>query len=182
MLHIEVDEGVYFNLFSALWRRRSQRQLDPRSGTEIPTVENGGISADGLDLAHQVRDDVKWHDGTPFTAEDVKFTIELINNPDFRAGRRAGPRTGRGHQGRHARPSSTWRMEKPYAPYPAILSWTFIVPKHILEKEADPNTSSFNNDAGRHRSVQVGRAGSRRPHHARGQSPTITAKARISSG
>ena len=29
MLHIEVDEGVYFNLFSPLWRRRSRRQLRP---------------------------------------------------------------------------------------------------------------------------------------------------------
>ena len=35
----------------------------------------------------------------------------------------------------------TWRMEQPYAPYPSILSWTFLVPKHLLEKAADPNTT-----------------------------------------
>ncbi|MDD3269702.1 MAG: ABC transporter substrate-binding protein [Syntrophomonadaceae bacterium] len=29
-----------------------------------------------------LRDDVKWHDGKPFTAEDVKFTLETIMNPD----------------------------------------------------------------------------------------------------
>lgn len=29
-----------------------------------------------------LRDGVKWHDGEPFTAEDVKFTIEAIMNPD----------------------------------------------------------------------------------------------------
>ena len=80
---------------------------------------------------------------TPFTAEDVKFTIELINNPDFRAGRRAGHELVRDIE--VVSPTElTWRLEKPYAPYPAILSWTFIVPKHILGKEADPNTSSFN--------------------------------------
>ena len=39
----------------------------------------------------------------------------------------------------------TWRMEKPYAPYPSILAATFIVPKHILEPEADRNTAPFNN-------------------------------------
>ncbi|TIL50614.1 MAG: hypothetical protein E5Y81_26600, partial [Mesorhizobium sp.] len=31
-----------------------------------------------------------WHDGKPFTAEDVKFTLELITNPKFRAWRTAG--------------------------------------------------------------------------------------------
>ena len=118
--------------------------LIPDLATEIPTVENGGISADGLNWRVKLRDDVKWHDGTPFTAEDVKFTLELINNPDFRAGRRAGHELVRDIK--VVSPTEiTWRMEKPYAPYPAILSWTFIVPKHILDKEADPNTSPFNN-------------------------------------
>lgn len=28
-----------------------------------------------------IRDGVKWHDGTPFTAEDVKFTFDVIMNP-----------------------------------------------------------------------------------------------------
>ena len=39
----------------------------------------------------------------------------------------------------------TWRMKKVYAPYPSILSWTFIVPPHILAKADDPNTAPFNN-------------------------------------
>ncbi len=35
-----------------------------------------------LTYTFHLRDDVKWHDGEPFTAEDVKFTYETINNPD----------------------------------------------------------------------------------------------------
>ena len=143
MLHIEVDEGVYFNLFSALWRPGPDGNLIPDLVSEIPTVENGGMSADGLNWRLKFKEGIKWHDGTPFSAEDVKYTIELINNPDFRAGRRAGHELVRDIQ--VVSPTElTWRLEKPYAPYPAILSWTFIVPKHILGKEADPNTSSFN--------------------------------------
>ena len=30
----------------------------------------------------KLREDVKWHDGEPFTAEDVKFTIEAIMDPE----------------------------------------------------------------------------------------------------
>jgi len=144
MLHIEVDEGVYFNLFSPLWRPGPDGNLIPDLATEIPTVANGGISEDGLTWTIKLKDNVKWHDGTPFSAEDVKYTIELINNPDFRAGRRAGHELVRDITVKSPT-EITWKMEKPYAPYPAILSWTFIVPKHILEKEADPNTAAFNN-------------------------------------
>lgn len=142
MLHIEVDEGVYFNLYSALWRVDPTGTFIPDLAAEIPSVENGGVSADGLNWRIRLRDDVKWHDGTPFTAEDVKFNIELINNKDFRAGRRAGHELVKDIT--VVSPTElTWKMEKPYAPYPAILSWTFFVPKHILEKEADPNTPAF---------------------------------------
>jgi peptide/nickel transport system substrate-binding protein len=115
MLHIEVDEAVYFNLFSPLWQVDPQGNLVPDLVTEIPTVENGGISPDGLNWRIKLRPDVKWHDGTPFTAEDVKFNIELINNPDFRAGRRAGHELVRGIK--VVSPTElTWRMEKAYAP------------------------------------------------------------------
>src|SRR5689334_23827054 len=89
MLHIEVDEGVYFNVFSPLWSVQPKGQFVPDLVAEVPMVENGGISPDGLNWRIKLRPDVKWHDGTPFTAEDVKFNIELINNPNFRAGRRA---------------------------------------------------------------------------------------------
>lgn len=35
-----------------------------------------------LTYTFHLRDDVKWHDGEPFTAKDVKFTYDTINNPD----------------------------------------------------------------------------------------------------
>jgi peptide/nickel transport system substrate-binding protein len=35
-------------------------------------------SADGVDLTFQLRDDVRWHDGKPFTADDVKCTFDLL--------------------------------------------------------------------------------------------------------
>src|SRR5215469_1007269 len=36
--------------------------------TEVPTLANGGISADGKTYVYHLRHGVVWHDGTPFTA------------------------------------------------------------------------------------------------------------------
>ncbi len=41
---------------------------------EIPTVENGGVSDDFKSITWRLSDDLKWSDGTPVTATDVKFT------------------------------------------------------------------------------------------------------------
>ncbi len=41
------------------------------------------VSADGRTLTLQLRPDVRWHDGKPFTSRDVKFTLELVKNPDL---------------------------------------------------------------------------------------------------
>jgi len=40
----------------------------------------------------------------------------------------------------------TWRMEQPFAPYMSFLTETFIVPKHILGAEANPNEAAFNKE------------------------------------
>jgi peptide/nickel transport system substrate-binding protein len=90
MPHIEVDDGVNFSMFDALFRIDPQGVIVPNLATEVPSQANGGISEDGLNWRVHLRDDVRWHDGAPFTAEDVKFTLELIVNPDFRAWRTTG--------------------------------------------------------------------------------------------
>jgi len=43
------------------------------------------VSEDGRTWTFYLRDDVKWHDGEPFTADDVRFTLELILTPEFGA-------------------------------------------------------------------------------------------------
>ena len=144
MPHIEVDQGVHWNLFNPLWGVAPNGNLIPQLAAEIPTVENGGISEDGLNWRIKLRPGVKWHDGEPFTADDVKFTLDLINNKNFRAWSRNGHELV-GDIKVNSPTDITWRMQKAYAPYPSILSWTFIVPQHILGKAADPNTAPFNN-------------------------------------
>jgi peptide/nickel transport system substrate-binding protein len=52
----------------------------PTLATEVPTLDNGGISADLTSITWKLRDDVVWSDGTPFTAADVVFTGEYCMN------------------------------------------------------------------------------------------------------
>jgi len=143
MVHIEVDDGVHFSVFDALFRIDPQGVIQPNLAVEVPNQKNGGISEDGLKWRIRLRDDVHWHDGTPFGAEDVKFTLELIMNPNFRSWRTAGHALVRDIT--VVSPTEiTWRMEEAFAPYLSFLTETFIVPKHILEKEANPNNAAFN--------------------------------------
>ncbi|HEY0122016.1 MAG TPA: peptide ABC transporter substrate-binding protein [Rhizobium sp.] len=144
LLHIEVDEGVYFALYDPLFGVDDKGEFFPCLAAEVPTVANGGISADGLKWKLKLRDDVTWHDGKPFTAEDVKFTIELLVNPKFNSWRHAGHELVTDLK--VVSPTElTWTMSKPYAPYASILASTFITPKHAFDGQADLNNTPFNN-------------------------------------
>jgi peptide/nickel transport system substrate-binding protein len=53
----------------------------PELATEVPTLQNGGISKDGLTITYHLRKGVKWQDGAPFTSRDPIFTWKAIMNP-----------------------------------------------------------------------------------------------------
>jgi peptide/nickel transport system substrate-binding protein len=53
----------------------------PQLATEIPTRENGGVSADGKSVVWKLKRGVNWHDGKPFTADDVVFTWQYAADP-----------------------------------------------------------------------------------------------------
>jgi peptide/nickel transport system substrate-binding protein len=54
----------------------------PVLASVVPTLENGGISKDGLTITYHLRRNVKWHDGVPFTAKDVVYSIHAILDPN----------------------------------------------------------------------------------------------------
>lgn len=48
---------------------------------EIPTLANGGLSADGRTIRYHLRPGVTWSDGVPVGANDVLFTLHAILDP-----------------------------------------------------------------------------------------------------
>ncbi len=55
--------------------------LLPVLAAQIPSKENGGLSADGTTVTWKLKPGVKWHDGKPFTADDVVFNWEFSKDP-----------------------------------------------------------------------------------------------------
>jgi peptide/nickel transport system substrate-binding protein len=48
---------------------------------EIPSIQNGGLSADAKSVTWKLKPGVKWHDGKPCTADDVVFTWDYARDP-----------------------------------------------------------------------------------------------------
>ena len=48
---------------------------------ELPSIQNGGLSADAKSVTWKLKPGVKWHDGKPFTADDVVFTWDYARDP-----------------------------------------------------------------------------------------------------
>jgi peptide/nickel transport system substrate-binding protein len=53
----------------------------PNLVTEMPSIENGDISADGATITLHLRDGLKWSDNQPLTSEDFRFTWAMSIDP-----------------------------------------------------------------------------------------------------
>jgi peptide/nickel transport system substrate-binding protein len=59
--------------------------LVPVLAAEIPSKENDGLAEDGRSVIWKLKRGVKWHDGMPFTADDVVFNWEYARTPETAA-------------------------------------------------------------------------------------------------
>ncbi|HTY47815.1 MAG TPA: ABC transporter substrate-binding protein, partial [Methanomassiliicoccales archaeon] len=62
---------VFYNGTSAI-------ELKPMLCTAVPTVQNGLLSADGLNYTFNIRPNVQFHDGNTVTADDVVYSLQRL--------------------------------------------------------------------------------------------------------
>ncbi len=113
-----------------------------KEGNLVPALaESWEVSKDATSLKFKLRKNVKWHDGQPFTAADVKFTYDTVLDPDKGIPYRkyfdtidqiTTPDTH----------TVVFQLKKPNAPI-LFRFWVGVIPKHIWEKE-DLKKSKYN--------------------------------------
>lgn len=54
----------------------------PMLAEELPTLDNGGLSEDFSVVTWKLKPGLLWSDGEPITSDDIKFTWEVLSNPD----------------------------------------------------------------------------------------------------
>jgi peptide/nickel transport system substrate-binding protein len=77
-----VMDDINFLLIARLAKPNEKGDFVPVLAAEMPTTQNGGISADGKTITYKLKKDVKWHDGASFTCEDIQFTLKTIMTPN----------------------------------------------------------------------------------------------------
>lgn len=123
----QADRDVDRLIFSGLIRFDS-------AANPQPDLAQWGVSADGTLYNLALRKDIRWHDGKPFTADDVIFTIELMRNggnivpTDLQEFWKAVEVV------RLSEYDLQFRLPAPFAPFLDYLTFG-ILPKHLLENK-----------------------------------------------
>jgi peptide/nickel transport system substrate-binding protein len=124
---LRVANTVMQTVFNGLWISDEKGAFQPDLAAEVPTVQNGSVSRDGKTITVKLRNDVKWADGKPFTAHDVKFTYDIsrVNSSTLR-----NNFTDMIVKDDH---TLEWRMSQVFGAYLTLFSYpSGIVPKHAF--------------------------------------------------
>ena len=131
-----MDEHGEINvlLFDGLTDHDGENNIVPR------LAKSWEYDAESLTYTFHLEQGVKWHDGEEFTAEDVKFTIEAIMDPDN--GSENAPNYEDVEQITVVDPYTvSFRLSAPNYAFLEYMTMA-ILPKHLLEGE-DMQQSDF---------------------------------------
>ncbi len=134
-------------LYSYLTNYDSTGRTVPDLARDVPTPQNGGVSADGKSLTFHLRRNVRWQDGTPVTSRDVVFTFHAIMSP----ANNVPERIGYDEIASIAAPDPytvVITLKRPYSPIVALFlggdSNYPVLPAHLLASKANLNNDPFN--------------------------------------
>jgi peptide/nickel transport system substrate-binding protein len=112
-----IDQALYLPLFYG----DAQGVIHPGAASEIPTVQNGDISADFKTWTFHLRPHLMWSDGQPYDARDVDYTWKLWLNPKFGAASIQGFNLITSAEVSADHLSITFHLKHAYAPFLAAL-------------------------------------------------------------
>lgn len=131
----EDHDSVIALVFSGLTR------FDEKMNLQADLAKTWRVSKEGLEYEFDLRDDVLWHDGVQFSADDVKFSLEAFKNPKNNSSLYENFKYIK-----DVEILSPFKIKITlFEPYPAFLDALSegMIPKHLLENE-NLNTAKFN--------------------------------------
>ncbi|MEO7392721.1 MAG: ABC transporter substrate-binding protein [Ramlibacter sp.] len=119
-------------------------ELDRDLKPQPDLAQRWTVSEGGTVYTFQLAPNVKWHDGTPFTSADVKFTFDEVLLKHH-ARTKAGIGSVIAAIETPSRDTVVFRLRKPYGALLQLLNVTeaAILPKHLYQG-ADPQTNPVN--------------------------------------
>lgn len=147
-----VTQGMMINVYDTLlkFKGSSMTEFLPSVSEQVPSVENGLISADGKTYTFPIRKGILFHDGTELTPQDVRYSLLRFMLSDVSGGPSSlllepvlGITSTRNEQGeivadfqeaaqavRVDGQNVVITLKQPFAPFLGIVArWGYITPK-----------------------------------------------------
>lgn len=118
----EVDRDISRLIFSSLLQYNEKQELTP------DLAEHYEISDDQKTYTVYLKKNIKWHDNSPLTADDIIFTVKSIQDPEYKSPLAPSLRGVLVEKVDDYK--ITFTLQEPYAPFLEILTFG-ILPKHI---------------------------------------------------
>ncbi len=134
------------SLFSFLVKYDNHGELVPDAAIAVPSLANGGISADGRTVTYHLRKNVRFADGVLLTASDCVWSINAINNPANNVQSRYGYDRIASAEAPNAA-TLVLHLKEAFSPLLTLVMAPQgfpILPKHLLAQYPDFNRIEFN--------------------------------------
>jgi peptide/nickel transport system substrate-binding protein len=129
-------------VFNTLLRIGERGEVLPGIARDVPSIANGGISRDGLDITYRLRRDARWADGEPLTSRDVLFTHQAVMNPQNAVAERYGDKEIASISAPD-RYTVRVRLKRSFSPFIVYFNRP-LVPAHLLEKYESLDKVEYN--------------------------------------
>ena len=108
--------------------------LVPFLAAEIPNLENRGLADDGMSVTWKLKQGVKWHDGTPFTADDCVFNWEYAADPETASVTIASYKDVKVEKIDDHTVKVIFKKPTPFWPDAFVGTRGMLIPKHLFEQ------------------------------------------------
>lgn len=144
----QIESTIDGLIFDKLVTLDSQGHEVADLAAQVPALQNGGISKDGLTITYHLRHNVRWQDGAPFSSADVKFSWQAVMNDRNNVVSRTGYDVVRSIDTPDAY-TAVLHMKKVFPPevdtfFSESDTPYDVIPKHLLAKLSNLNRASFN--------------------------------------